>query len=126
MSPTEVVVEWTEVDAIERNGIIIAYEVVYVPLDSIGVADVRNTSNTTIRLEGLEESVEYTIRVRAFTRVGPGPFSDPRNSTAQEDGRNCYIITPSLSGTLSIIILQFLVVLQSMSMQHQSHPLPSW
>ena len=95
VSPTEVVVEWTEVDAIEQNGIIIAYEVVYVPLDSIGVADVRNTSNTTIRLEGLEESVEYNIRVRAFTRVGPGPFSDPRNSTAREDGRNCSIITLS-------------------------------
>ena len=72
--------------AINQNGIIIMYEVMYVPLEEFGVADTRNTSNRTIVLEGLEESVEYNITVRAFTSVGPGPFSASVISRPREDG----------------------------------------
>ena len=28
-----------------------------------------------VELEGLEEYVEYSVRIRAYTSVGPGPFS---------------------------------------------------
>ena len=35
----------------------------------------RNTSSTFLLLSGLEEFVEYNISVRAYTSVGPGPYS---------------------------------------------------
>jgi len=78
ISPTMVEVSWSEVDAIDQNGIIITYEVDYQPLATFEVPEgVRqvNTSNTTILLEDLHEAVQYNITVRAFTSIGAGPFS---------------------------------------------------
>ena len=38
-------------------------------------------------LTGLEEYVEYNITVRAYTSVGPGPYSDPPiTERTMEDG----------------------------------------
>jgi len=39
-----------------------------------------------VELEGLEEYVEYSVRVRAYTSVGPGPFSVAMVSRTLEDG----------------------------------------
>ena len=39
-----------------------------------------------VELEGLEEYVEYSVRVWAYTSVGPGPFSVAVMNTTQEDG----------------------------------------
>ena len=48
-----------------------------------------NTSNTSIVLGGLQEYVEYNISVRAYTSVGPGPFSPTGNNQTFEDGKSC-------------------------------------
>ncbi len=79
LSPIEVEVSWLEVDPIHQNGIITTYEVDYQPLTDFGSEDVTrvNTTNTTIVLMDLHESVQYNITVRAFTIVGGGPFSNP-------------------------------------------------
>ena len=47
---------------------------------------VMNTSNTPIVLGGLQEYVEYNIIVRAYTIVGPGPFSPAVNNRTAENG----------------------------------------
>ena len=88
ISPTEVEVSWLEVDPIHRNGIIIVHEVDYQPMNDFGSEDVTrvNTTNTTIVLMDLHESVQYTITVRAFTSVGGGPFNNPVASVTHEDG----------------------------------------
>ncbi len=89
ISPTEAEVSWTEVDPIDRNGIITVYEVDYQPLTVFnGSQDVTRvtTTNITIVLRELHESVQYNITVRAFTNIGGGPFSDPVVDTTQEDG----------------------------------------
>ena len=88
ISPTEVEVSWFEVDPIHQNGIITVYEVDYQPLTDFGSEDVThvNTTNTTIVLMDLHESVQYNITVRAFTSVGGGPFSNPVASVTHEDG----------------------------------------
>ena len=73
----------------DRNGIIILYEVQYEPLMTFGgqlMTMVMNTSNTSIVLGGLQEYVEYNITVRAYTSVGPGPFSPAVNYRTAEDG----------------------------------------
>ena len=86
ISPTEVNVTWTEVAAIHRNGIITVYEVDYQPLGDFEADLTRvNTTNTSILLTDLHESVQYNITVRAFTIVGPGPFSDVVVSGTPED-----------------------------------------
>ena len=73
----------------DQNGIIILYEVQYEPLMTFGgqlMTMVMNTSNTSIVLGGLQEYVEYTITVRAYTIVGPGPFSPAVNYWTAENG----------------------------------------
>ena len=71
-------VTWEEVLAIDENGIIINYEVQFQPLEfteTLTTSSV-NTTNLTVVLSSLQEYVEYNISVRAYTSVGPGPYSD--------------------------------------------------
>ena len=78
ISPTKIEMSWKEVIPIDKNGIIIIYEVDYQPEQVFNepmTVDVVNTTNTTILLSNLYESVQYNITVRAYTRIGPGPFS---------------------------------------------------
>ncbi len=66
---------------IDQNGNIVVYEVRYDPLETFGGQIATGYENTTsgsqlmITLEDLQEYVEYNISVRAYTAVGPGPFS---------------------------------------------------
>ena len=87
ISPTEIEMSWNEVIPIDQNGIIIIYEVDYKPeqvFNGSMTVDVVNTTNTTILLKNLHESVQYNITVRAYTRIGPGPFSSHVLSFTQE------------------------------------------
>ena len=91
LSSTEIRVSWQDVPAISQNGIITQYEVEYnqsrfaqVPMSDTTVV---NASQLTVELTDLEEDVEYSISVRAYTSVGPGPFSAAIANTTFEDGR---------------------------------------
>ena len=88
LSSTEIRVSWSEVPEIDRNGIITMYEVKYEPLMTFGVLTPAtvNTTNLTIIVGGLEEDVEYNISVRAYTSVGPGPYSEEITDRTFEDG----------------------------------------
>ena len=81
---------WTEVSEIDQNGIITQYQVMYEPLMTFGVLNMTiiNISNLpmSITLFGLEEYVEYNISVRAYTSVGPGPYSVGIVRSTLEDG----------------------------------------
>ena len=73
-SSTSILVEWMELIEVERNGIITNYDIRY------SYSDVETISNTTeliIELESLAEAEIYSIQVRAYTSVGPGPYSNP-------------------------------------------------
>ncbi len=45
-----------------------------------------NTTNMFVTLTGLQEYVVYNISVRAYTRVGPGPYSVEVVRRTLEDG----------------------------------------
>ena len=80
-SPTSVEVMWNEVPAIDQNGIITVYEVMYTPLNTFGGQISANTTNVSgseimVTLSYLQEFVNYSISVRAYTSVGPGIESD--------------------------------------------------
>ena len=72
VSSTELMVTWDEIAGLDQNGIIIDYEVQIEPLDFS-----LSTTDLSIFVTGLEEHVNYSIAVRAYTSVGPGPYSDP-------------------------------------------------
>ncbi len=88
LSSTEIVVMWNEVDPLNQNGNITHYEVTY-----NGEYDVRNQSNITGRnvfnttITGLDEFTDYNISVRAYTNVGPGPYSELETEKTEEDGK---------------------------------------
>ena len=80
-SPTSIYVMWDEVPAIDQNGIITMYEVMYTPLNTFGGQISANTTSVSgselmVTLSYLQEFVNYNISVRAYTSVGPGRESD--------------------------------------------------
>ena len=91
VSSTVISVMWQEVAAIDRNGIIIHYEVMY-----NREFDVMNQSSFTdgniriLNITGLDEFADYNISVRAYTSVGPGPYSQAEREMTEEDGEVIY------------------------------------
>ncbi len=88
---------WRDVQEIDRNGVIVAYEVLYVPLNQFngilvqGVVSVSASNRSTV-LRGLEEYVQYNITVRARTSVGPGPYSTSITGRTLQDGKVVYYL----------------------------------
>lgn len=90
-SPTSILVTWENVSLIDQNGDIIDYEVEYRPLETFGGAirvQFVNTSLLSYQLIDLEQFVDYNISVRAYTSVGPGPYSDPITEQTLQDGKH--------------------------------------
>ena len=99
LSSTEIQVNWIEVLEIDQNGIITEYEVMYEPLmnfDGQITTLTVNTTNLSITLMDLEEYVEYNISVRAYTSVGPGPYSVGIVRRTFQDGKTLKFI-PSIN-----------------------------
>lgn len=76
---TAILVEWEPVPARQRNGYITHYEIELnqTTFPQLNTSELRQTSGAQLMLllTDLEEFVEYTMRVRAYTSVGAGPFS---------------------------------------------------
>ena len=96
LSSTAISVTWDEVLPIDQNGIITGYEVLYEPLETFGGAigpETVNTTNLFYVLVGLQEYVDYAIFVRAYTRVGFGPYSQRvTNQTFQDSKLHVFLL----------------------------------
>ena len=81
---------WDPVPTIDQNGVITQYEVEYnqTTFSEISVYNTTTVDSTTLMVDltGLEEYVVYSIRVRAYTSVGAGPYSDVVMERTQQDG----------------------------------------
>ena len=108
-SSTTIEVRWDIVLPIDQNGIITMYEVMYQPLETFNgiistqTMNVSGTEMSVILIE-LQEFVNYTISVRAYTSVGAGPYSDEVTVTTLEDCKwlpTKYIATNYVSFTSS-------------------------
>ena len=94
LTSTEIRVNWDPVPAIEENGIIITYEILYEPQvtfnGQIPNKVFKNTTSGSVSemiLNDLQEFVVYNITVRAYTSIGSGPFNpNGNNSRTFEDG----------------------------------------
>ena len=89
LSSTEIMVTWEDVPMIDQNGNITIYAVQIEPLDfpADTFTALLNTTSLLIVVTDLEEYVNYNISVRAYTSVGPGPYSDPVTERTFEDGK---------------------------------------
>ena len=88
-SSTEIMVTWDIVSRINQNGVITMYEVLYQPQETFNGTIKEMTVNVTeltANLTDLEEYVNYTISVRAYTSVGEGPYSEGIIELTNEDG----------------------------------------
>ena len=110
-SSTAILVRWDTVPEIDRNGIVILYEVEFnqSTFSEISTSNLTTTNGSVqvVQLEGLEEYVEYSLRVRAYTSVGPGPFSIAVVNRTLEDSElivcKHYIVNASPLGRVCIV-----------------------
>ena len=94
ITQTSAMVMFEAFPVIHENGILIAYEILFEPTPAVGqdvggdvLQNVTVTEFSTI-VEGLAENVLYNVTVRAYTAVGPGPFSNPVQIMTNETGKN--------------------------------------
>ena len=89
-SSTTILVTWDPVPEIDRNGIVTQYEVEFNQSTFTDISSsnliTTNGSVLIVELQRLEEYTEYSVRVRAYTSVGPGPFSVTVVTRTLEDG----------------------------------------
>lgn len=83
---------WDEIPAIDQNGLITLYEVEFnqSTFNEVLMSNsvIVQSSVLVADLTELEEYVEYSIRVRAYTSVGAGPYSEVLMVTTSQDGKS--------------------------------------
>ena len=109
VTSTSIKVTWSPVKVEDRNGIIKGYKVIYRALpNGDNVTKFRNISmenqagEQTLKLEGLNEFTNYSIRVLAFTAVGDGPLSVAQFKQTLEAGKlnQFFFLFCVMSGTV--------------------------
>ena len=91
-SSTSIQVSWEEVPAIDQNGIITQYEVMYEPSDGQTATQSMTTLNTSILLNNIQEYANYNITARAYTSLGEGPFSTAVTIKSLENGAFVFLL----------------------------------
>lgn len=76
LSPTSIQLQWDLPAQKHRNGEIVMYEVLYHQQKQSTVDFATNTTDKTMKIEGLEPVTDYNFQIRAYTAVGPGPWSN--------------------------------------------------
>ena len=88
-------VTWNKLSSDDSNGEIAKYEVFYQLGSTVSTSSAKRTltgvENTTVELTGLKPATMYTVAVRAFTKIGPGPLGDAMSQTTSESSKYvCY------------------------------------
>ena len=89
-----IVVSWMMLDCQYHHGHITVYEVCYNSSYFVNNRMLNTSSGdeTTLQLNGLEEFVNFNIEVRAYTAVGPGPYSSPIEVMTLQDSKYNYCV----------------------------------
>ena len=97
LSSTSILVSWDVVPPVDQNGIIITYEVLIEPMETFdgNISEQRiNSTERSVNITSLQEFVNYSISVRAYTVVGPGNYSDVIVRMTLEDGKSDILKRP--------------------------------
>ena len=95
----------------DHHGNITMYEVRYSVIgDSVNLTlNTTNGDETSLLVDGLEEFTNYTIQVRAYTAVGPGPYSAPMDVQTLEDCKHNYYVC-LVFGYVYVCVVYVLIV----------------
>lgn len=84
-TPDVVCITWEPPTREHRNGQIIRYDVQFHKKIDHGLGTERNTTIRKAVFTNLEESTEYVVRIRAYTKQGAGPFSEKKIISTERD-----------------------------------------
>jgi receptor-type tyrosine-protein phosphatase F len=84
-TPDVVCITWNAPLREHRNGQILRYDIQFHKKIDHGQGGERNTSNTKAVFTNLEESTEYIVRIRAYTKQGAGPYSEKISVETERD-----------------------------------------
>ena len=79
-------VSWSIPSAKDCNGKITKYEIILYKLNGVTQTYVCEEKTLSKDVSGLEPNQQYFIGVRAYTKVGPGPYS---SNNSYSTGNNC-------------------------------------
>lgn len=106
---TSLLVSWDPVPAIHQNGLITQYDIEYnqstfLQLSS-SLTETVAADNMSILLNGLEEYVIYSVRVRGHTSIGAGPYSSSQLIQTLEDGILFSLFFPTMHHEMYVPLL---------------------
>ncbi|XP_055547044.1 tyrosine-protein phosphatase Lar isoform X2 [Wyeomyia smithii] len=84
-TPDVVCITWEPPIREHRNGQITRYDVQFHKKIDHGLGTERNTTIRKAVFTNLEESTEYVVRVRSYTKQGAGPFSEKKIIATERD-----------------------------------------
>ncbi|XP_038108964.1 tyrosine-protein phosphatase Lar isoform X4 [Culex quinquefasciatus] len=84
-TPDVVCITWEPPTREHRNGQITRYDVQFHKKIDHGLGTERNTTIRKAVFTNLEESTEYVVRIRAYTKQGAGPFSEKKIISTERD-----------------------------------------
>ena len=108
VTSTSVVINWLEIDCIERNGVITDYTVVFQEQGGAVIPGEVNVMDRTFTTSGLTPHTNYIFRVAGVNSNGTGPYSNDIIALTDEDGK-IYIYCTIIIQNLMTIYESFLV-----------------
>ena len=85
---TNITLTWTEIDCLDRNGVITSYIIQYGEGTNRDITITTPSSATTHLITGLKPFTQYTFTVAGVNSLGTGPFSNPSGIIrTAEDGK---------------------------------------
>ena len=109
-------VSWMILECQDHHGNITMYEVRY----GDTVNQTLNTSSgdeTSLEVDDLEEFVNYTIEVRAYTAIGPGPYSSPIDAQTLPD-RKCVCVCACVRACVRACVCECACMYDSVTAYH--------
>ena len=86
-SSTSISVQWNEVPAVDQNGVILTYTIIYQSLTTKANGSVTvNYPELQKNVTHLQDYINYSVRVFASTKKGNGPASEPIVVITDQEG----------------------------------------
>ena len=123
--PTSILVQWDQVPAADKNGVILSYTVTYKAI-LYGPKRSQTVPDTQVSLTKLNEHTNYSITVFASTIKGDGNESEPIIVITDEDSKSVqkYIVCLSkLAVDFGVNIINFVGKSFISMWKEQSHPI---
>ncbi len=90
---TNITLTWTEIDCLDRNGVITSYMIQYREGTNTDMTITTPSSATTHVITGLKPFTQYTFTVAGVNSVGSGSFSNASQVTRTAEDSKQFTIT---------------------------------